>query len=43
MLMTCGGWVVCKGIEERYQRIALKELGGRGLKDKVNAAMVIRM
>ena len=41
--MSCGGWMVCEGIEEHYQRIALKELGGRGLMDKVNAAMVIRM
>ena len=41
--MTCGGWMVCEGIEEHYQKRVLKELGGWGLKDKVNAAMVIRM
>ena len=28
--MTCRGWMVCEGIEEHYQRIALKELGGEG-------------
>ena len=35
--------MVCEGIEEHYQKRVLKELGGWGLKDKVNAAMVIRM
>ena len=36
MLMTCKGWVMCEGIEEHYQRIVLKDLGGGGvLEDKL--------
>ena len=40
--------MMCEGIEEHYQRIVLKELGGGGgledrLEEKLNAAMVIRI